>query len=148
VTHFLAAGFIFDHIDDIGRGLGRLERLFEGWRAYAAAGGAISPSPREFDEVGRMIAALAARCREARRTLDTLESEPLIYTGSGATHQVIAMLEGLLARAGEDVPAAPADKPAAPAAGKPAAPAGKPARAWSGKAMARAARRQRREEEG
>lgn len=134
MTHFLAAGFIFDHIDDIGRGLGRLERLFEGWRSSAAAGGAVSPPPREFDEAGRMIAALVARCREARRTLDTLESEPLIYTGSGATHQVIAMLEGLLARAGEDAPAA-----ASP---------GKPARAWVGKAMARAARRQQREEEG
>jgi hypothetical protein len=147
VTHFLAAGFIFDHIDDIGRGLGRLERLFEGWRSSAAAGGAISPPSREFDEAGRMIAALAARCREARRTLDTLESEPLIYTGSGATHQVIAMLEGLLARVGEDAPAAPAGEPA-PAGGKAPASPGKPARAWVGKAMARAARRQRREEEG
>jgi len=111
-THFLRVGFVRDQLEEIERGIVEIRRKLEVLGHLPGSGGdggAGLPDSGGRREVLRrlrfVLSDVARRCREAGDFLDSLPSEPLIYTGRGSTDEVIEMLEGLLSERDSRLPA-------------------------------------------
>ncbi|MGE5484449.1 MAG: hypothetical protein ACM3X4_05495 [Ignavibacteriales bacterium] len=87
MTHFLSCGFLKDSFLEILESAGRLNRLLES-------------SGRSPDDESRLAAQfIEDRARQATELLDSMTCEPLIWTGTGTTEEVVRRLEELLSAA-------------------------------------------------
>ncbi len=99
-TNFLAAGVLRERLQEIRDAASYLQRLLhldEAEREVLLAQYASEGCYTTFiDEVEKTLASLATHSRELSALLDSLQCEPLVYTGEGSTEEVMALLNHLL----------------------------------------------------
>jgi len=95
VTYFLAAGFIPEELEIMQQAAHEARTLTEG---FATEAGSASLPLRHAERLQYLIGEFGRRCDRLCELIDRLHCEPLIYTGTGATQEVIDRLERLLCR--------------------------------------------------
>lgn len=101
MTNFLSAAAVSEAIQDLHESCRYLETLLamnESERARFAEANVRRGIPATVDEeVRKTVASMRETARAAKEFLDSLQSQPIIYTGEGTTEEVLALVERLFA---------------------------------------------------
>jgi hypothetical protein len=104
VSHFLRAGFLWDSIRQIRQEADLLKKLIGDLRASEDENNGLFESEASeekvpYSKIGDAVERIICSCKEVQELIDSLQCEPLVYTGDGDTDEVIHMLDGLIFKA-------------------------------------------------